>query len=150
MVPFCHVEQGIMSALFMAFLSAPLHNVCPLNTTLFFLHSTVRVKRSYSLGTKSKKTDKPGRTTWTCPIRNACFNFATVFLKEYNPGLYLLAVNVWLKMVVSLKELHRIREWTLGDLCVCSANFWARKPPREAPNRWTYNNRNSLTLYLKP
>lgn len=50
---------------------------------------------------------------------------------------YLFAVHVWLKIEVSLKELHRIRDWTLGDLCVYSANFWARKPPREAPKRWT-------------
>jgi len=50
---------------------------------------------------------------------------------------YLFAVHVWLKIEVSLKALHRIRDWTLGDLCVYSANFWARKPPREAPKRWT-------------
>lgn len=50
---------------------------------------------------------------------------------------YLFAVHVWLKIEVSLKELHRMRDWTLGDLCVYSANFWARKPPREAPKRWT-------------
>lgn len=47
-------------------------------------------------------------------------------------------------MEVSLKELHRIREWTLGDLCVHSANFWARNPPREAPNRWTWRYRRVL------
>uniref|UniRef100_A0A0E9X9W1 Uncharacterized protein n=1 Tax=Anguilla anguilla TaxID=7936 RepID=A0A0E9X9W1_ANGAN len=40
-------------------------------------------------------------------------------------------------MDVSLKELQRIRECTLGDLCVHSANFCARKPPKEAPNRCT-------------
>lgn len=49
----------------------------------------------------------------------------------------LLAVQVWLKIVVSLNELHSISECTLGDLCVYSANFCAKNPPREAPNRWT-------------
>lgn len=29
---------------------------------------------------------------------------------------YLFAVHVWLKIEVSLKELQRMREWTLGDL----------------------------------
>lgn len=53
------------------------------------------------------------------------------------PFLYLLAVQVWLKIVVSLNELHSISECTLGDLCVYSANFCARNPPNEAPNRWT-------------
>lgn len=37
--------------------------------------------------------------------------------------LYLFAVHVWLKMAVSLNELHNINECTLGDLCVYSANF---------------------------
>lgn len=41
-------------------------------------------------------------------------------------------------MEVSLNELHSIRECTLGDLCVHSANFWAKNPPRDAPNRWTW------------
>lgn len=50
---------------------------------------------------------------------------------------HLFAVHVWLKMEVSLKELQRMREWTLGDLWVYSANFWAKKPPKEAPKRWT-------------
>lgn len=51
---------------------------------------------------------------------------------------HLFAVHVWLKMEVSLNELHSISECTLGDLCVHSANFWAKNPPRDAPNRWTW------------
>lgn len=50
---------------------------------------------------------------------------------------YLFAVHVWLKIDVSLKALQRMREWTRGDLWVYSANFWAKKPPKDAPNRWT-------------
>lgn len=40
-----------------------------------------------------------------------------------NREQYLFAVHVWLKMAVSLNELHNISECTLGDLCVYSANF---------------------------
>ena len=43
----------------------------------------------------------------------------------------LFAVQVWLKIEVSLKELQRMRERTLGNLWVYSANFWTKKPPKD-------------------
>ena len=55
----------------------------------------------------------------------------------------LFAVQVWLKIEVSLKELQRMRERTLGNLWVYSANFWTKKPPKEAPKRWILSNCNS-------
>ena len=50
---------------------------------------------------------------------------------------YVDAVAVCWNTDVSAKALQSIKEWTLGLLKVSSANFWARKPPREAPKRWT-------------
>lgn len=47
---------------------------------------------------------------------------------------YRLEETVCWKTVVSTNELQSIMEWTLGLLKVCSANFCAKKPPREAPN----------------
>ena len=59
-------------------------------------------------------------------------------LRRCSKLTYVDAVAVCWKTDVSAKELHNIKEWTLGLLQVISANFCARKPPREAPKRCTY------------
>lgn len=83
----------------------------------------------------SQKLRDDGRESKPSRWANALFNSAAF---SFVPFLYLFAVQVWLKIVVSLNELHSISECTLGDLCVYSANFCARNPPSEAPNRWTW------------
>ena len=53
---------------------------------------------------------------------------------------HVVAESVCWKTEVSANELHRTIDSMRDELLqVYSANFCARNPPREAPNRWTWN-----------
>lgn len=58
--------------------------------------------------------------------------FPIIILFNTNDGnnQKIVAESWLLKMEVSVKVLHKINETTLGQFTVCSANFWARYPPK--------------------
>jgi hypothetical protein len=52
---------------------------------------------------------------------------------DQDHNTYMGACSEYLNTEVSMKELHKISDDTLGQGCVNSANFWPKKPPKAAP-----------------